>query len=254
MNKHLIHAVIILFAVSVAQAADAPPPIPVVPKDAKALVGVPRPASDNVAARTEQFNRQAKAGGFDVLFIGDSITHLWEQHGKEVCEERIAPFGAANFGIGGDTTATVLWRLDHGNLEGALDPKVIVLMLGTNNIGWSPPEETAAALGVILEKLHTRFPKAKILLFAIFARDEPGTKLRQINDGVNAIISKFDGHWNIKYIDLNSRLAGPDGHRRPGLYWDATHLTAQGYEVWADALVPEFQAILKPAAVPAGRL
>ena len=136
MKKQVLSMAIVLLLAGAAQAADAPPPIPVVAKDAKAMVGVPRPKNDTTCqGRFKKFNEQAKAGGFEVLFLGDSITHLWEQHGKAVWEKRIAPFGAANFGIGGDTTANMIWRLDHGKLEGALDPKIVVLMLGTNNIG-----------------------------------------------------------------------------------------------------------------------
>ena len=245
MKKKILNMALVLLVAGVTQAADTPPPIPVVAKDAKTLVGVPRPQSDNVRGRTEQFNALAKAGGFDVLFIGDSITHLWEQHGKDVWEKRIALFKAANFGIGGDTTQTVIWRLDNGNLTGKLDPKIIVLMLGTNNAGQSTPEETAAGVGAILARIHTRFPKAKVLLFPIFARSNPGTVLRKINDDVNQIMSKYDGHWNIKYVDINPKLTDANGNRLPDYYWDETHLTAKGYEVWADALVPEFEAILK---------
>jgi len=237
----------VLLCAGAAQAADnAKPPIPIVDKNAKALVGTPRPANDTTCQeRFKRFNEQAKAGGFDVLFVGDSITHLWEDHGKEVWEKRIAPFKAANFGIGGDTTESVIWRLDNGNLDGALNPRVVVLMLGTNNAGQSTPEETAAGLGAILERLHTRFPKAKLLLLPIFARSQPGTVLRKINDDVNKIISQYNGHWNIKYVDINPKLTYTNGNRLPGCYWDETHLTAMGYELWADALVPEFEAVLK---------
>jgi hypothetical protein len=90
MKKQVLNMVIVLLVAGAAQAADTLLPIPVAPKDAKTLVGVPRPPSDNVMGRTEQFNAQAKVGGFDVLFIGDSITHCWEsEHGKEVWAKRI---------------------------------------------------------------------------------------------------------------------------------------------------------------------
>jgi lysophospholipase L1-like esterase len=246
MKKQVLNMVIVLLVAGAAQAADTPPPIPVAPKDAKTLVGVPRPPSDNVMGRTEQFNAQAKVGGFDVLFIGDSITHCWEsEHGKEVWAKRIAPFKAANFGIGGDTTQTVIWRLDNGNLTGALDPKVIVLMLGTNNSCFDKPEEVAAGIGAILARLHERFPKAKILLYAIFARNDANNNQRQGNDAANKIIAKYDGYWNIKYIDFNPKLTKPDGNLLDGVMFDGTHPTAKGYEIWADSLVPELQEVLK---------
>src|SRR5215204_3349408 len=81
----------------------------------------------------EKFVEQAKKGGVDLLFLGDSITAGWAKNGNEVWEERYAKLNAANFGIGGDRTQHVLWRIQNGELDGAMKPKVIVLLIGTNN-------------------------------------------------------------------------------------------------------------------------
>jgi lysophospholipase L1-like esterase len=234
-----------LLAVGAVWAAEGRPPIPEVPKEAKTLAPERRPDSDRVVQeRIQRFNAQAREGGFDVLFIGDSITHLWEEHGREVWSGRIAPFNAVNFGIGGGTTQTVLWRLDNGNLEGALDPKVVVLMIGTNNHEDCTPEETAAGIGAILERIHTRLPKAVILLHPIFPRQAPDSMPRKVNDAVNAILAKYDGFWNIRCVDVAPRMTDERGHLRPGLCWDGLHLTRAGYEAWADVLVPELEALL----------
>lgn len=139
----------------------------------------------------------------------------------------------------------MIWRLDNGNLTGALDPKVIVLMLGTNNSCFDKSEEVAAGIGAILARLHERFPKAKILLYAIFARNDPNNNQRQGNDAANKLIAKYDGYWNIKYLDLNPKLTKPDGNLLDGVMFDGTHPTAKGYNIWADSLVPELQEVLK---------
>jgi lysophospholipase L1-like esterase len=153
-----------------------------VPATSKALIPESRDKNKGWLTRHERFNELAAKGGFDVLFVGDSITQAWEGHGKNIWAKEIAPLSAANFGISGDRTEHVLWRLERGNLDGKLDPKVIVLMLGTNNTGKrrDKPEEISAGVGVILTKLNDRFPKAKVLLFAIFSR---GGK---VSDGAKA--------------------------------------------------------------------
>lgn len=222
-----------------------PPPIPVVAKDCKAIVPDPHLGT---MPRHEKFNALAKAGGFDVLFVGDSITHGWEGGGKAVWDEKIAPFKAANFGIGGDRTEHVLWRFEHGNLDGALNPKVIIIMIGTNNTGHrkDKPEETAAGIGAICAKLHERFPQAQQLLLAIFPRSaKPTDELRVINDNVNKLIAQYNGHWNIKYLDINAKLLEADGTLSRDIMPDLLHPNAKGYAIWADALVPEIQAALK---------
>ena len=246
ISKHWLRRIISLALIALLAGCATAPSIPQVAKDAKALAPEPRPAK--WMDRHEQFNKQAQAGGFDVLFIGDSITQGWEGGGKTVWEQKIAPFKAANFGIGGDRTEHVLWRLDHGNLDGTLNPKVIIIMIGTNNTGHrkDPPEETAAGIGAICAKLHERFPQAQMLLFAIFPRSaQPTDEKRQINDAVNRLIANYNGHWNIKFIDINSKLLAADGTLSKEIMPDLLHPNSKGYAIWADALVPEMQAALK---------
>lgn len=229
-------------------ATPTPPPVPNVALDAKALVPESRMDTTFWKERHDRFNAQAKAGGFDVLFIGDSITQGWEGPGKIEWAQKIAPFKAANFGISGDCTEHVLWRFAHGNLEGTLNPKVIILMIGTNNTGVqkSKPEETAAGIGAVCAKLHKRFPTAKILLFAIFPRGaEVIAPLRQVNDKVNKIIAQYAGHWNITFVDINAKFLGPDGTLSKEIMPDLLHPNPKGYTIWADALVPEIRAALQ---------
>src|ERR1043165_2202337 len=95
--------------------------------------------------RHEQFLAVAKKGDIDLLFLGDSITDGWRGGGKKVWETNFAPLKAANFGISGDRTEHVLWRIENGELEG-IDPKVVILMIGTNNSNTNSPEEIADAI------------------------------------------------------------------------------------------------------------
>src|SRR5439155_4166309 len=120
----------------------------------------------------------AKRGGVEVLFLGDSITDAWggEGHGRgatgsKIFEEEFVPLKTANFGIGGDRTEHVLWRLQHGELKG-IQPNVVMLMIGTNNTGSNSAEEIAAGITAIVKEIHQRSPTTKILLLGVFPRGE----------------------------------------------------------------------------------
>ena len=222
-----------------------PPPIPVVPSDTLSIV--PEPRDGNWMKRHESFNQLALQGGADVVFIGDSITQGWEGGGKDVWAEAIAPFKAANFGISGDRTEHVIWRLKNGNLGGKLRPKAFVVMIGTNNTGHrkDKPELIAAGVGDILRILHDRYPRAKILLLGIFPRGaKPDDPARVNNAAANALLSKFDGHWNIRYLDIGNRFLEADGTLPKNIMPDLLHLSPAGYKIWADAIVPEIKAAL----------
>ena len=222
-----------------------PPPIPKASPTAKALM--PEPRDKGWLTRHEKFNQQASEGGFDVLFVGDSITQGWEGSGKAVWAKDIAPLKAANFGISGDRTEHVLWRFENGNLKGKLNPKVMVLMLGTNNTGHrkDKPEEIAAGVGAILKTFHARFPDTKIVLLGIFPRGGNATDvLRVNNDAANKILATFNGCWNIQYLDIGQKFLEADGTLSTEIMPDRLHLSPKGYQIWADAVVPEIKAAL----------
>lgn len=202
--------------------------------------------------RNEKFNQIAKEGKVaektvKVLFIGDSITQGWEGSGKKVWEKAMLPLNAVEFGIGGDRTENVIWRLDNGNMEGKLDPQVIVVMIGTNNTGHrkQAAEETAADIKTILEKLNKGYPQAQIILHAIFPRGEkPDNEHRKINDGVNTIISGYKLP-NVHYLDINAKLMNADGSLDKKIMPDYLHLSEKGYQIWADTVIPEIKKYLK---------
>jgi len=195
-------------------------------------------------------------GGISVYFLGDSITRRW---GATDYPDFLAHWtksfhgwNAGNFGWGADQTQNILWRLNNGELEG-VNPKVIVLLAGTNNLpgGKDPAAKVAdvtRGLTAIVELCRTKAPDATIVLMGILPRnDHPG--LIPVIDGINANLAKLADGKSVRYLNLNARLAGPDGTLIEGMTVDRLHLSLKGYQVWADALQPVFTELLgAPAA------
>ncbi len=189
----------------------------------------------------------AKGGKVDLLFIGDSITQGWEKEGALVWQENYASRNAFAIGFGGDRTENVLWRLQHGAVEN-MSPKLVVMMIGTNNTGHrhENPATTAAGIKTLLVELQQRLPEAKILLLAIFPRDaQPDGKLRQINAGVNAIIKNYADDKRIFFADINAVFLTKDGVLPKDIMPDLLHPNEKGYQLWAKALEPYLQRLVK---------
>ena len=184
----------------------------------------------------------------EVVFIGDSITQNWEKDGAPVWAANYAKYRALNLGFGGDHTENVLWRLQHGAIDG-IAPKVVVLMIGTNNTGdrQEDPVTTAAGIKAIVGEIRTRLPEAKLLLLAVFPRDEkPGTRLRRINEGVNRLIKKLADDKTIYFLDIGPALLEADGTLTHEVMPDLLHPSEQGYARWARAMQPKLQELLTP--------
>ena len=238
-----------LLATAAAMAAQAPLP---------ADTPEPRTDANSLQAHRDLLDKRGK-GRIDVYFIGDSITRRWgaaEPRYRPLLEHWQRSFhgwNAANFAWGGDTTRNMLWRLDQGELEG-VDPRVIVVMAGTNNLSGAlagSSEERLAAdvvrgIAAILERCRKLAPRARIVLMGITPRNDDMAYMpviRRVNAGLAAIA---DGE-RIRFIDLNGRLADADGVLRPGMAdADALHLALPAYEVWADALRPVLTEWLGP--------
>jgi lysophospholipase L1-like esterase len=195
--------------------------------------------------RHKQFLAIAKKGGVDVLFIGDSITHGWE--GQKAWKKYFEPLKAANFGIGGDQTGHVLWRLTEGDELNGITPKVAVLMIGTNNTGRDSAEQIAEGITLIVKTIHDKSPTTKVLLLAVFPRDRmPGTKNREKIAAINKIIAKLDdGGKKVKYLDIGERFLDKEGNLPKEIMPDALHLSAAGYEIWGEAIMPTLTEMLK---------
>jgi lysophospholipase L1-like esterase len=209
--------------------------------------------------RHESFNEISKKGEARLVFLGDSITHGWEGKGKAVWEKHWAPLKAANFGIGGDRTEHVLWRLEHGNFDG-LRPKAIVLMIGTNNTGHQgrpqkeldgavyqcSAEQTAEGIKAILAQLQRKCPDAKILVLGIFPRGaSKDDKFRQQNEATNAIIKGYADGQKVFFLDIGAQFLEPDGTLSKTVMPDLLHPNEKGYEIWTNAIKADVQAMLR---------
>ena len=174
--------------------------------------------------RHESFNKRV-----NLIFIGDSITHGWEGGGKEVWKKYYEKRNAVNLGIGGDQTQHVLWRLDHGNIDG-ISPKLAVLMIGTNNAGSDKPEEIAAGVKAIVEKLRTKLPQTKVLVLAIFPRgaDTNDDRCGKSNAKANAIIAKLADDKTVFYLDIGPKFLATDGTLRKDIMPDLLAPERQG--------------------------
>jgi lysophospholipase L1-like esterase len=201
--------------------------------------------------RHDGFVEEAKKGGFEVLFTGDSITDAWRNNpARKIWDASIAPLKAANFGISGDRTQHVLWRLQNGEFEGLTLPKVVVLMIGTNNIGQKDPETAASAIAgiqAIVKEIHKKSEKTKVLLLGVFPRAEKASDpLRATIMEINAAAAKLDdGGKTVKFLDIGEKFLEPDGTLTKAIAPDFLHLSEKGYQIWADAIKEPLAELLK---------
>lgn len=197
----------------------------------------------------------ARKGDIDVLFMGDSITDFWRRSGepgvvnppaagKAVFDKYFGSLKVANFGISGDSTQGVLYRLRDGEGEG-FSPKAIMLMIGTNNSPYCSSAEIAEGVGAIVLEMRKRFPNAKILLLGIFPRGEPHDALRKTVAGVNPIIAKLHDGEHVFYLDIGEKFLAPDGTIPDDVMPDKLHPTEKGYEIWAEAVKEPLAQLLK---------
>jgi beta-glucosidase len=181
-----------------------------------------------------------------LLMIGDSITHGWEGGGRKVWDKFYAQRNAMNLGFSGDRTEQVLWRLQHGEVAG-LDPKLAVIMIGTNNAGHRQdrPEHTAAGIKAIVSDLRKRLPKMQILLLGIFPRGQDrDDRLRKLNTATNAIIQKYDDDKHVHYLDVSDRFLADDTTLSKSIMPDLLHPNERGYRIWAEAMEPKIHELL----------
>jgi GH35 family endo-1,4-beta-xylanase/lysophospholipase L1-like esterase len=219
---------------------------------------VPEPRTDaNSRIAHEQLLAKAKAGGIDLYFLGDSITRRWgctdPQWAPMLANWKKNFFGwnAADFGWGADGIQNILWRIQNGELDG-VNPKVIVILAGTNNIGARPggDEKVAdivAGIRALVETCHEKAPGAKIILTAIFPRNDSlavWPEIRRVNQGIEKLA---DGK-TVFYVNVNDKLANADGVLFEGMTVDKLHPAAKGFQVWADGLRPLLLRFLGPPA------
>lgn len=182
----------------------------------------------------------------DLVFLGDSITQAWEKEGADVWEAFYQPRHALNLGFNGDRTEHVLWRLAHGEIDN-IQPKLLVLLVGTNNAGhrMDKAEDTALGIKTILDVLGEKLPRTKILLLAVFPRSAKQTqKLRVLNEQVNQIIRTYADEKRVFFLDINHQFLDENGRLTSDVMNDFLHPNANQYRVFAEAIESHLQRLL----------
>jgi beta-glucosidase len=186
---------------------------------------------------------RTQKGGIDAVFLGDSLTQGWD---AEVWKKRFEPRKAVNYGIGGDSTRQVLWRVRHGAVDG-LEPRVVVLMIGTNNLyddaNAGSDEEIARGIETVVKALRHKLPKAKVLLLSILPRQNDWFCGRAAK--INSITRALDDGKAVRVLDMGKHYLEAPGKVKAELYvQDQLHLSKKGYEAWADAMEPLFREMM----------
>ncbi len=221
-----------------------------------AVTPVPR-ADEWWTRRHQSILEQIPRKNPQVVFIGDSITHGWENKGKAVWDKHYSVYDALNLGYGGDRTEHVLWRLQNGEITG-IQPKLAVLMIGTNNAAREQysAEQIADGVRAIVCMLQEKLPRTKVLILAIFPRgsdeqrrdktqDASYNPLWAKNDQVNRMISKLADGRNVFYLDINKAFLNEQGVLTRQVMPDLLHPEEKGYQIWAEAMNPTLERLLK---------
>ena len=192
---------------------------------------------------------QAPAAGEErVVFMGDSITDFWRNPegayaGKPVLDKYFGQWKVANFGIAGDTTQGVLYRLKDGEGTG-FSPKAVMLMIGTNNTGRNTAAEIAEGIGAVVLELQRNFPDAKILLLGVFPRGRAADPARVTIAEINKTIAKLHDGSRVHYLDIGKAFLDADGNISTDVMSDGLHPTTKGYEIWAKAVIEPLSALM----------
>lgn len=194
----------------------------------------------------------------EIVLIGNSITHFWgglpvskdkngvdiKPRGPNAWAGLFGPYRVLNLGFGWDRTQNVLWRLDHGEIDG-LHPRIVIIEIGTNNtsqtanarINTAP--EIVVGIAAICKRLKSKVPHAKIILMALLPRGKtPDDPHRAIINETNKILAAFAKKQRITFVNVGHSFLAPDGTFLPGTTIDYVHPTDAGYQIWADGIRP----------------
>jgi lysophospholipase L1-like esterase len=225
-------------------AAPAPPPF-------AADAAVPRMDANSLVAHAQLLEKASKPGGtrIDVYFEGDSITRRWgavDYPGLLANWRRnFTGWNAANFGWGADRIQNILWRLENGELD-KVNPKIIVLQAGTNNIGGGDAaQDIVKGLQAVIQIMRSKAPDATIVATGIFPRND--REAWPVIQQVNGSLAKLADGRQVRFLDINARLADTNGQLFEGMMNpDKLHPSEKAYQLWAEALKPIFLEILGP--------
>lgn len=200
-------------------------------------------AVESYNKKHERFLKRAKEGNIDVLFVGDSLTEYWLNDGKTIWDAEFASWNPGNFGISGDTTYGVLARLGD-ELDG-LKPKVVVLLIGTNDLSaGEKPETIASNIEKIVKLIKKKTADSKILILGLLPRGQSKDAVRKSLVEVNERISKYDNGSDIQYLDMSKKFIGDSDDLDIEIMPDLLHLSPKGYQIWADSVKDKITEML----------
>ena len=183
-------------------------------------------------------------GPIDVLLVGDSITIQWGDSWKRNFPDK----KAVNIGIGGEKTQNVLWRLDHGGVAG-LEPKVVILMIGNNNMFFTPEtgiEPVAKGIKTCAANLRDKFPNAPLIVAKVLPAHAPGNRFYEDIKKTNAALDGLDlaADPMVQVLDLTADFTESDGTLKKSLFKpDNIHLSPAGYDAYAGRLKPMLEKL-----------
>jgi lysophospholipase L1-like esterase len=213
-----------------------------------ATVPVPRTEPGILERQAECLRRAKETAQADVVFLGDSITQGWDNVGAPLWSARFAPLGALNLGVSGDRTENVLWRLEQAPLT-RLAPKVIVLLIGTNNLGHGThtAEQTLEGIQRVIAALRAQAPQARLLVHEIFPRGERFNPMRGDIAQINQALRSAQAAGGYRTLAIGDTWVRADGSIDAADMPDFLHLSLAGYTQWAAALEPALREALRPA-------
>ena len=256
--KHFLSAIAAAAMLAVLAACESTPetvstlntPVPGAEQDfGYQLVTTPQ-LSQNYVQRIQEKTAQAEKEGKDIKFVmvGDSITHFWEQAGKDVMEKNFGKYHPLDLGFAGDRTQNCLYVIEKTDIFSKIDPQLVMLLIGVNNFGWRQggPVATAEGIRLCVNAIREKAPNAKILLLGIFpAGQTPADQNRPKIAQTNEIIKGFADNKTVFFEDLGPKFLTPTGVLERDIMADFLHPTAKGYEIWAEAIMPYVEKYCK---------
>ncbi len=234
--------------------ADMPWADPTYRKDIPATIAMSRPEPGRTGwtlwmRHHEDRKRWVGERKVDLLMVGDSIVFRWSRTGKPVWDEYYAGRNGCNIGSSGDKTQHMLWHFQNGGLEGlkGRNPKLVLLMIGTNNRGKPETEGRDTAYGILalLKEIRHQLPDSEVLLLAVFprgwTRDDRG---RMRNEQINGIIRTYADGRTVHWLDLGHVFLDGEGRLNRELMPDGLHPGEKGYRVWAEAMEPTIKRLM----------
>jgi lysophospholipase L1-like esterase len=248
-------ACLLCAALATAVPAALPPALP--PALATPLASVPiERAEPWWRQRFQDKLREARTQDFQLVFLGDSITQRWESPDYRVTWQRYYDDRRAlNLGFSGDATSHLLWRIDHGELDG-LHPRVAVILIGTNNLGrlrWPVPDDVAG-IAAVVRAVQARLPGTKILLLGVPPSDRNDWALPMSQQINRALAARYGAGAvpGVTFLDLSSLFMLPGGQVNDALFAEAQrhppepalHPSPEGMARLAAAMEPTLSALL----------